>query len=84
MNCAKQPPSLSGKCLIKIDEESIILSVCFAEIACKIKLGMLILNISTENLFEQYIDVKSVRVVDIGCKEWFDSINLKWKNKVKI
>lgn len=57
------------------------MSVSFAEIALKIKLGKLILDISPEDLHRQYLGIPSLSIVDIGCQEWFDAIDLKWSHK---
>lgn len=77
----KPKPSLTQECLEAIDKNAAVLSICFAEISCKIKTGKLILDISAEKLFESYNEIESIQIIDIGCKEWFDSINLNWKRK---
>lgn len=77
----KKKPALSKKCLKYIAEDAVILSISFAELACKIKLGKLILNVSAEDIFYSYRSIPSMKIVDIGCEEWFESINLNWGNK---
>lgn len=77
----KARPSLSRKALGRIEKGAAILSISFAELACKIKLGKLILNVSAEDLYGNYGKVPTIKIVDIGCREWFDSINLEWSNK---
>ncbi len=75
---AKQSPGLSMECLKKIDKGSYILSISFAEIACKIKLNKLDIGITTEELFLKYSTIPSIDIIDIGVQEWLESINLEW------
>lgn len=77
----RQNPALSDKTRFAIEAGAHILSVSFAEIALKIKLGKLILDISPEDLNRQYLGIPSLSIIDIGCREWFDAINLKWPHK---
>ena len=77
----KERPSLSKKALGKIEKGATILSISFAELACKIKLGKLVLNVSAEDIYDNYRKVPAIKIVDIGCREWLDSINLEWSNK---
>lgn len=74
----KPSPSFSTKTVRLMDEGSCILSVSFAEIACKVKLGKLELGISSRNLFEQFRQLENVEIIDIGVNEWLDSVELIW------
>lgn len=61
-----------------MDDGAYIMSVSFAEIACKIKIGKLELSISTRELFNQYSQIEHIEVIDVGVNEWLDSIELIW------
>jgi PIN domain nuclease of toxin-antitoxin system len=76
----KSKPALSKLSLAKIEQGAHILSISFAEIALKVKLGRLIINITAQDLHSQYRAIPSVTIVDIGCQEWFDSIDLRWNH----
>ncbi len=54
------------------------MSISFAEIACKIKLGKLEMSISSRELFEQFSQIENVEIIDIGVNEWLASIELIW------
>lgn len=76
----KSHPALSKKTIAKIEKSATILSISFAELACKIKLGKLTLNVSAEDLYNSYRKIPAIKIVDIGCQEWFDSIHLEWSH----
>jgi len=71
-------PAFSAKTLQLIDAGACILSISFAEIACKIKAGKLELGLSTRKLVEKYNQIKTIEIVDVGVNEWLDSIELEW------
>ena len=76
---ALQPsPTFSEKTKQLIDAGAYILSISFAEIACKMTAGKLELNISTRKLVEQYSQIQAIEIVDIGVNEWLNSIELAW------
>ena len=76
---ALQPtPTFSATTVRLIEDGAYILSISFAEIACKIKAGKLELNISTRQLFEKYGQIQAIEIVDVGVSEWLDSIELPW------
>ncbi len=78
---ALQPrPSFSAKTEKLINAGAYVLSISFAEIACKIKAGKLELNISTQKLLENYSQIQEIEIIDIGVTEWLDSIDLAWDN----
>ena len=74
----KPSPSFSTKVYKQIDAGAYILSISFAEIAGKIKLGKLDMSISTRALFQKLSEVENISIVDIGVNEWLDSIELAW------
>lgn len=78
--CEKKP-SFSAKTFKQIEKGSYILSVAFAEIACKVKLGKLEMGVSPKVLYEAYIQIKEVEIVDISVDEWLESIELDWDNR---
>lgn len=74
----KPSPSFTAKTTKLMDEGAFIISVSFAEIACKIKIGKLDMNIPTRELFRQFSQIEHIEIVDIGVNEWLDSIDLIW------
>ncbi len=75
----RQDVNLSAKTLKLIDKGAYVLSVSFAEIACKIKIGKLDIGISAEALFFEAEQVMNFTIVDIGVEEWLAAINLEWQ-----
>lgn len=71
-------PTFSIKTEQLIEAGAYILSISFAEIACKIKAGKLELNISTRKLVEKFSQIQAIEIVDIGVDNWLDSIELPW------
>lgn len=71
-------PTFSAKTIQLIDVGAYILSISFAEIACKIKSCKLEMNISMRKLVQEYSQLQSIEIVDIGVNEWLDSIELEW------
>lgn len=76
----KPAPSFSAKTARLMEAGSYILSISFAEIACKIKLGKLEMDISTRELHQQLIQIEQIKIIDIGTNEWLDSIELIWND----
>jgi len=70
-----------GTSVIKlIDKGSIILSISFAEIACKIKIGKLDIGMTSEDLLNHYRMIPRVQIVDISPEMWHKSISLDWEH----
>lgn len=76
----KPSPSFSEKTMQLMDAGAYIMSISFAEIACKIKLGKLEMSISTRELFREFSQIESIEIVDLGVNEWLDSIELVWND----
>ncbi len=57
---------------------SYLLSISFAEIACKIKLGKLEMGVSPKVLFNEFRQIDSIEIIDLGVEEWLDAIDLHW------
>lgn len=74
----KPSPSFSTKVAQLMDAGAYIMSISFAEIACKIKLGKLEMSISSRELFRQFSQIEHIEIVNIGACEWLDSIELVW------
>lgn len=74
----KSSPSFSSKTARLIDAGAYIMSISFAEIACKIKIGKLELSISSRDLFQQFSQIENIEIIDISVNEWLDSIELIW------
>lgn len=74
----KPSPSFSTKVARLMDAGAYIMSISFAEIACKIKLGRLEMNISSRELFREFSQIEHIEIVNIGVCEWLDSIELVW------
>lgn len=75
----KVKPSFSAETYQRIEAGAVILSISLAEIACKIKLGKLEMSLSARNLHQKLKQIESIQIVDIGVKEWLDSIDLQWE-----
>lgn len=74
----KPSPTFSNKAIKQIDNGAYILSISFAEIACKIKLGKLEMNVSPRELLRDFSKISNIQIVNIGVSEWLDSIDLNW------
>jgi PIN domain nuclease of toxin-antitoxin system len=74
----KPSPSFSIKTARLMDAGAYIMSISFAEIACKIKIGKLELSMSSRDLFKQFSQIERIEIIDIGVNEWLDSIELIW------
>lgn len=74
----KPLPSFSAKTTRLMDMGAYIMSISFAEIACKIKIGKLEMSISSRELNNQFNQIEHIEVIDIGVNEWLDSIDLIW------
>ncbi len=74
----KSSPSYTSKTANLMSEGAYIMSVSFAEIACKIRLGKLELGISSRELFKRYSQIEHVEIIDIGANHWLDSIEFVW------
>ncbi len=76
----KDSPSLSAKTIKKMEQGCYILSISFAEIACKIKSGNLEMRVSARELYADICQIKSVVIVNVGVDEWIEAVELDWKN----
>lgn len=74
----KPNPSFTKKTLRIMEDGVFILSISFAEIACKVKTGKLEMNISSRELFREFKETQNVEIIDIGVNEWLDSVELIW------
>lgn len=74
----KPSPAFSNKVIKQIDNGAYILSISFAEIACKIKLGKLEMSVSPRELLRDFSRISNIQIVNIGVSEWLDSIELNW------
>ena len=74
----KPSPSFTAKTVKLMDAGSCVMSISFAEIACKVKIGKLEMSLSTRDLFKQFRQIEHVQIIDIGVNEWLDSIELMW------
>lgn len=71
-------PRFSTKTTKQIEGGAYLLSISFAEIACKVKLGKLVMNVSPRALYNEFRQIKNIEMIDIGIDEWLDSIELAW------
>lgn len=74
----KSAPSYTPKTAKLMSDGAYIMSISFAEIACKIKLGKLEMSISSRELCNQYKQIENIEIIDIGVHEWLESIELIW------
>src|SRR3990167_8016495 len=75
----KSAPSFTAKTVRVMNAGAYVMSISFAEIACKIKMGKLELSISTRELFQRFGQLENVQIIDMGVNEWLDSIELIWE-----
>jgi len=75
----KPSPSFSTKTAKLIDMGAYILSISFAEIACKVKIGKLEMNTSARDLFHEFKQIERIEIINIGANEWLNSIELAWE-----
>lgn len=61
-----------------VAEGAIILSISFAELACKVKANKLDLDLSIDKLYQQFLTTSGIEIINIGVLEWFDSIKMDW------
>src|SRR5436190_5866379 len=78
IEACKTSPTFSKSTIRKINSGGYLLSISFAEIACKVKLGKLEMAVSPRTLFFEFSRINSVEIIDIGVNEWLDSIELEW------
>ena len=74
----KNKITLSKKSLRLIEKGAYVLSISFAEIACKVKLGKLEMNITPRKLYQEFKSIKNITIIDVSVDEWLDSIELEW------
>lgn len=77
----RSKPALSSEALATIDQGAVILSISFAEIACKIKIGKLYIGMSSEELLSHYKALPRIDIIDISADLWHKAISLDWKHK---
>jgi PIN domain nuclease of toxin-antitoxin system len=70
--------TLSLKTMRLMENNSCIMSISLAEIACKYKIGKLELSITPRELFQKIKEIQNLKIIDIGITEWLDSIDLDW------
>ena len=74
----KPSPSFSAKVARLMDAGAYIMSISFAEMACKTKLGKLEMSISSRELFHKLSQIKHIQVIAVGVDEWLNYIDLAW------
>ncbi|HLB42741.1 MAG TPA: type II toxin-antitoxin system VapC family toxin [Gammaproteobacteria bacterium] len=73
--CQKYP-GFSTNALKQMEAGAYLLSISFAEIACKIKFSKLEMSVSLKDLYNECCQIETLKIVDIGVREWVDSIEL--------
>ncbi len=76
----KDEPSFSANTFKKMEKGFYVVSISFAEIACKVKSGNLEMRVSPRELYANFCQIKNVIIVNMGADEWLDAIELDWKN----
>lgn len=74
-------PQLAKKTIDQIEKGATLLSISFAEIACKLRFGKLSMSLSVEALFQQYQSIPNFSIVDTTVEDWLAAINLAWEHK---
>lgn len=72
-------PSFSAKVFKLMEAGSYILSISFAEIACKVRLGKLELGTTTERLYDEFRQIEAIQFIDVDVLTWLSSIDLEWE-----
>ncbi len=63
----------------KIENSAIILSISFAEIACKIKLNKLHFeSLAMPDLVKIIENLDHMKLIDINTTMWLDAVNMEW------
>ncbi len=78
-----EKPTLSSSTFDALQNGTTILSISFAEIACKIALQKLELALCAETLLERIQETEHFHVRDINSRMWFDAIHLHWEHQGK-
>ena len=81
IDLALELPTMGNEVLDLIEEGSTILSISFAEIACKIKIGKLDIGITSEELLNHYRLIPNIEIIDISPELWHKSISLDWEHR---
>lgn len=71
-------PQLSQQTMHLIENGAFLLSISFAEIACKVKLGKLKLGMPPRELFLELSRTENLQIIDLGVEEWLNAIDLQW------
>lgn len=74
----REAPTLSTHTEKKIYMGCFILSVSFAEIACKVKAQKLQISLTPEELHTDFSTTSNIEIIKIGVEEWLDAIELEW------
>lgn len=74
-------PTLSSFTLEELEKGTMILSISFAEIACKIALQKLEIALPPEALLERVQETEHFHIRDISSRMWFDAIHLHWEHQ---
>ena len=74
----KNKPAFKKKTLKLMNMGSAILSISFAEIVCKVKLGKLEMSVSPRALYNEFEKIQHIEIIDINPELWLDSIDLDW------
>ena len=61
-----------------LNQGVVVLSVSFAELACKIKAKKLKLGIAVNEIYHFCLSLSGFEIVDIGVSAWLDSIEMTW------
>jgi PIN domain nuclease of toxin-antitoxin system len=74
----KKSPSFSKKTFAQMETGAYVLSISFAEIACKVKIGKLEMSVSPRALYNELRQIPAIEIIDIGVEEWLNSVELSW------
>lgn len=62
-------------------QECVILSVSFAEVALKQKRGKIPAAPRMNEVYNLFLQLENIKIVDIGVQEWLNAIELDWSHK---
>jgi PIN domain nuclease of toxin-antitoxin system len=69
---------LSQKTLKLIEEKAVVLTISFIEIACKVKIGKLILPLTPIEFYEEIKETQNIEIIEVSISDWFNAIELEW------
>ncbi|GJM07572.1 MAG: hypothetical protein DHS20C10_13060 [marine bacterium B5-7] len=74
----KEAPTFTGITEKRIAQSAAILSISFAEIACKVTAKKLQMAITPAALHRRIVQTEAIQLLDIGAEDWLRAVDLDW------